>query len=58
MDDIDSLYPAYHRGHPLPSGWRRLTDAEQRGVWDRFNLAFDFFLARRPESGLVSPAHR
>ena len=55
MDDIVSRYPEYHRGHPLPSGWRRLTDAEERGVWDRFNLAFDFFWRDDPKRGVGEP---
>ena len=42
MDDMDSLTPAYHHGHPLLSGWRRLTGAEERGVWDRFRLTSTF----------------
>ena len=58
MDDIVSLTPAYHHGDPLPSGWHRLTDAEERGVWDRFRLTFDFLSRDGPKWGGVTPARR
>src|SRR5690349_759095 len=42
MDENVWLTSAYDQGHPLPPGWRRLTETETDSVWDRFYLAFDF----------------
>ena len=42
MDEDLWLTGAYDQGHPLPPGWRRLTDAEYDSVWDRFYSTFDF----------------